>query len=953
MCVQSCIEGAPARTLERWIEEREHKGNLIINWDELEAFLTTLEDDHQTKLGHQLALNQMKQHGRPVAQFIEDLEVERQILQLSAEALYTLLIAGLDDHITLELRKPSTKIPTEYEELKKFVIKSDDLARQYNQVSVIKPKKSIPKIIGNYCDNCKTTSHDTEHCFHLIKKNGKDKWCDNHKSTTHNTSDCNLNKKDPPFSGGRNAAPNRRPNQYPKQQFIPHKEIKKEPTTPNKPDREKCTYCGKFRHTEDKCYTKQNKQKRERDEQINQSGVKQKENCTYCGKIGHNEEVCWKKERDMGITKKEGRNTINSISSCFDVGTRPLMNFMTNTGRKLKAMIDSGAATSIIPISEARRLALEIQPMPPGMPTYAGASGIPLKACGITEYLEIDGRIYSTPAVVLKQGTSTILLGQRLFIDYGLTLGIKDGIRWVLKDADNKELAIDIAGDIAHCRKVHFIRELIPKVEYMEGDDDEELEEIKLPGIGTELVPIKVVNAIVEAMAENASEYFTAEWKETQVKRFKNQDRSTTKLTPLKIELKEGEEMPILKPYPMNAERREALKEKIKDITKGQLIEVQETTSGCSPCQMVLKMNVKGRKKCYRMVTDYRTLNDKVKMTGKSLPNMERIFDGLNGEIKPDETFIAVIDLENGFYNCGITEDSQPHTTICTEFGLFQYTVLPQGFKNSPGHFQHEVGKLIAKGIKEGKLHKGIQQFIDDLIVAAPTLPLLKERVEALMDVLYEAGVAIEPNKCVFGATKVSFLGVMLDGNGKSIGEEIINKIKSKVQRVILSILENRYNSKGNDKLWMDYNCGQLLGLFGFYRQFSHNFTENTQFLTRKLRLDNEAKLEQENLIKIYLLIDQLTSEACIALIDPECETEIYTDASGFGAGFVAIQKGKVIAMESTKFSSEKIKETTTDRELMAIAHAVKKLQDRILWDKATIYTDHKPLMLSMEEDGE
>ena len=103
--------------------------------------------------------------------------------------------------------------------------------------------------------------------------------------------------------------------------------------------------------------------------------------------------------------------------------------------------------------------------------------------------------------------------------------------------------------------------------------------------------------------------------------------------------------------------------------------------------------------------------------------------------------------------------------------------------------------------------------------------------------------------------------------------------------------------------------------------------------------------MTHENKLKIRDLIQQLKSAGCIALIDYEAATDIYTDASDVGAGFVAIQNGKIVAMDSAKFKSTLISEATIDRELSAIDLMVAKLKDRIDWRKAIIYTDHLPLI--------
>ena len=53
--------------------------------------------------------------------------------------------------------------------------------------------------------------------------------------------------------------------------------------------------------------------------------------------------------------------------------------------------------------------------------------------------------------------------------------------------------------------------------------------------------------------------------------------------------------------------------------------------------------------------------------------------------------FISTLDLKNGYWNAGLTEESKHLTTFSTEFGTFEYNVVPQGLVCSAAHFQKWV----------------------------------------------------------------------------------------------------------------------------------------------------------------------------------------------------------------------------------------------------------------------
>ena len=69
----------------------------------------------------------------------------------------------------------------------------------------------------------------------------------------------------------------------------------------------------------------------------------------------------------------------------------------------------------------------------------------------------------------------------------------------------------------------------------------------------------------------------------------------------------------------------------------------------------------------------------------------------------------STTDLITGFFQCAINKDSIPLTAVCTQDGLWEWTVMPQGFVSSPGWFQ-SIMLRVREGLELVKL------FIDDIV---------------------------------------------------------------------------------------------------------------------------------------------------------------------------------------------------------------------------------------------
>lgn len=88
-----------------------------------------------------------------------------------------------------------------------------------------------------------------------------------------------------------------------------------------------------------------------------------------------------------------------------------------------------------------------------------------------------------------------------------------------------------------------------------------------------------------------------------------------------------------------------------------------------------------------------------------------------------DSKWFSVLDLKDAFF-C-IPTDEQAQLLLTFEWqdsktkAMLQYcwTVLPQGFKNSPTIFE----EILAKNLRDIQLKSGSQQYVNDLLIASNT----------------------------------------------------------------------------------------------------------------------------------------------------------------------------------------------------------------------------------------
>jgi len=206
---------------------------------------------------------------------------------------------------------------------------------------------------------------------------------------------------------------------------------------------------------------------------------------------------------------------------------------------------------------------------------------------------------------------------------------------------------------------------------------------------------------------------------------------------------------------------------------------------------------------------------------------------------------------------------------------------------------------------------------------------------------LKKYGILLNPAKCVFRVSEVSFLGYKISARGSQ-------PLPDRVQD-----LQNSPPPKTIAQLW------RFLGMLNFYRRFIPQAASSQAPLHHLLagpRTKGSAPVPwTDALLQTFTECKaSLSQAALLAHPDTSAPLALVTDASTTAMGAVLQQRvndvWQPLAFFSRKLSPAQQKYSAYDRELLAIYDAIKHFRHMFEARHFVVFTDHKPLIFAFHQ---
>lgn len=382
-----------------------------------------------------------------------------------------------------------------------------------------------------------------------------------------------------------------------------------------------------------------------------------------------------------------------------------------------------------------------------------------------------------------------------------------------------------------------------------------------------------------------------------------------------------SDDVPInVKQYRYPPAHKEEIDRQVTDMLDKNLIEPSDSPYN-SPLWVVPKKTDASGKKKWRIVIDFRKLNEKTSHDAYPLPCIDEILDQL-GRAK----YFSAFDLASGFHQIPMDERDKHKTAFSTPSGHYHYNRMPFGLKNAPPTFQRMMNNAL-----RGLIGNACFVYLDDIIIYGNTLEEHNKKLIDVLNRLRQSDLKLQPDKCEFLRPELEFLGHVISEEGVKPNPKKIEAVKN-------------FPAPLNAK-----QIKQFLGLAGYYRKFIKDFSKIAKPLTELLKKDIDWYWTEKQEQAFDLLRTALTTAPVLQYPDFTQSFVVTTDASNYAVGAVLSQgpigKDRPVAYASRTLNKAEQRYSTTEREMLAIQWAAKHFRQYLYGKHFQIVTDHKPLI--------
>lgn len=332
-----------------------------------------------------------------------------------------------------------------------------------------------------------------------------------------------------------------------------------------------------------------------------------------------------------------------------------------------------------------------------------------------------------------------------------------------------------------------------------------------------------------------------------------------------------------------------------------------------------------------RVVNDYRAVNDITPTVAAFMPSHKDFVAYLE-----EKLVFTSIDLVAAYHQVGLSKRTLNAFAVITHIGCYRPRVIQFGMKNAPFFFQLFLASVLDD--------LPVFQYIDDILVATHTIDQNIELVKKVCHALNDAGLQVNPSKCSFLQTSISFLGFNISAGTIAADPKKMGAIQQWAKPRTVTEVRS------------------FVGFCNFLRflvpRLSHLLVPITELIHHKDQKNAPVEFTPEATAAFEKLKLMVALLPALQVYNEKKPTYIFTDALLVAIGAVVTQVKRVkgedilvpVSFLSLKLTDTQSRYSTYEREMLAIICTLTRFK-HLLGSKTTFFTDHQPI-LSLTKPG-
>ena len=365
---------------------------------------------------------------------------------------------------------------------------------------------------------------------------------------------------------------------------------------------------------------------------------------------------------------------------------------------------------------------------------------------------------------------------------------------------------------------------------------------------------------------------------------------------------------------------RQSVSKELARLEKDGAIEPINSSEWISPLVVAWKKSGK-----IRLCVDLREVNKAIIPDKFPLPTVDELLSELRGA-----KHFAKLDLATAYHQLPLHEDSRDLTAFITHEGLFRFRRVCFGLSSAPSAFQKMMSVILC-GLK------GVQCYLDDVVVYGKTLQEYKQNLRAVLEKSRKVGLKLN-EKCQFDLDSIEFLGHLITTDG-------VKPLPSQARAILDA-------PAPHDKATLR----AFLGLVGYYSKFCKDYATVVEPM-RVLIRGEQAFVWTDSAQKSFEKVKSLIAHnITLTLFDPECQTIVTTDASGYGISGVLSQiKDGIeytVSCASRTLTNHERRYSVGEREALACVWSCERWFTYLWGRHFELRTDHSALTTLLSSKG-